>query len=88
MTYSLIALCVFSATMDLFFQKIFLLAFHCALGKKGGSMYVYSTVLSSESLFYIVYEVTLSVEIVLLKQLVFWKLQLNKFLIRSVKVVF
>lgn len=88
MTYSLIALCVFSATMDLFFQKIFLLAFHCALGKKGGSMYVYSSVLSSESLFYIVYEVTLCVEIVLLKQLVFRKLQLNKFLMRSVKAIF
>lgn len=81
MTYSLIALCVFRPTMDFFFQKIFLLALHCALRKKWGSMYVYSTVLSSESLFIFFYEVTVSIEIVLLQQLVFWKLQLNKFLI-------
>lgn len=38
MTYSLKTLfCVFSATMDLFSQKISLLTFHCALGKKQGS---------------------------------------------------
>lgn len=37
---------------------------------------------------YIFYKVSVSIEIVFLKQLVFWKLQLNKFLIQSVKVVF
>ena len=86
MTYSLLALFIFRAAMD-FFEKIFLLALHCALGKKGGSMHVYSTVLSSESLFVFLYEVTISIEIILLKPLVFWKLQLNKFLIQSVKVL-
>lgn len=50
-------------------------------GKEWGS-YVCSAlnILNSKSL-YVFYEVTVSIEIILLKQLVFWKLQLNKLLI-------
>lgn len=92
MTYSLIALLrVFRATMEWIysFKKYFYWHFIVLLGRKPCVLALLSC---AQSLFfiyiYIFYKVSVSIEIVLLKQLVFWKLQLNKFLIQSVKVVF
>lgn len=67
--------------MDLFFQTRFYWPFIELSGRKGAAVYTCSTVLSSKSLFIFLNEVSASIDIIFLKQSVFWKLQSNKFFI-------
>ena len=49
------------------------------VGRKGTALCAGSSVLSSESRSYILDKVSVSIDIIFLKQLVLWKLWLNKF---------